>query len=139
MTKKTLEYFKEKGIKHYYFRFVQNIYVWGKGFDISAPAINRFHEEVRDIILKAGFEVFEPEIFSACIEGRIGRSGEYIYCHPMDFSGHLSPKNFKKFNDVMQNYKSEFWKLEIVDCFELRDNDVYSLNSRIKKIQTKKT
>ena len=111
---------KDSPYKHVFFRINQSIYGWGKGYLISNEAINEWEKEVIQILCLLKLVLKPKNIYGACHEG-LSELGESLYMHPMDFSGYIHTDNIKRFEEVIKNFNSKYWRYDRTNIYNMSD------------------
>ena len=107
----------------------------GEGWTLSHKEHELFEEEVRDIIGKINMKIGERTISNSSLEGVAPKTDEYLYFHPISFSGVLSPTKLYNAMLIINNYPGKRWSVRAIDIYQLKEHHIDSVIMRRKSLQ----
>lgn len=118
--------------KQVYFR-IDSPYKWGIGWTESQEEHDLFEEQVKDIIGKINMKIGERTNSNSCLEGIAPETDEYLYFHPMSFSGVLSPTKLYNARLIIDDYPGKRWSVRAIDVYQLKEHHIDSIIMRKKE------
>lgn len=96
-------------------------YKWGKGWTASQEENEQFEQDCRRIISELGLTLCKRIVSSAADSGA-NEFGEYMYFHPMEFTGTVRRTEIGKFVNCVGMLTSNLFSISKIEQKEIETN-----------------